>query len=255
LSQVKEGDIFAIKSHGAQNHLTIIAYAQAVKRNGSVYEHNEDKFGHHIHVDFLDAKFYKKLGLNYAETIHQLTFKKDQEKFNKVFGWYVMEQENNTEIGIIENDDEITDDYESQGTYNEKSEEPFVRSQSASVKVNLVHNRIQNRFIKYLRETYPTDVNTGEKKWIDAKRETDGMVFIYEIKPYESVYTCIREGIGQLLDYSHQLTTHKQKYILIVGPNKPQQHDMDFISALKNVLQIPFGYIAFDEATMTVNEY
>ncbi len=255
LSQIKEGDIIAVKSHGAHNQLTIIAYAEVVKRNGSVYEHNEDVLGHHIHVDFLDAGFYKQLGLTYAETIHQLTPKKDEEYFYKVFGWYAEAPVKKTDVTLIDTeDDEEQEEYGESG-YNEKSETSFERSATASVKVTLVHNRIQNRFVKYLMDTYPNDINIGERKRIDARRETPNEIIIYEIKPFESVYACIRDGIGQLLDYSHQQKSQKQKRIVIVGPNEPEQHDLEFITTLKSILQMPFGYIAFDEATLTATEF
>ena len=71
-------------------------------------------------------------------------------------------------------------------------------------------------------------------------------MFIYEIKPFESAYLCIREGIGQLFDYSHQYKTMKQKNILIVGPNQPNEIDLEFINSLKNNLKISFKYLAFD---------
>lgn len=253
LSQIKEGDIIAVKSHGAHNQLTIIAYAEVVKRNGSVYQHNEDELGHHIHVDFLDAGFYKKLGLTYAGTIHQLTPNKDGEKFYKVFGWYNDTPVEDSDVELVEVEDEA--EKITEGSYNEKKETSFERSATASVKVNLVHSRIQNRFVKYLQETYPDDKPTGEKQRIDAKRETQNEIFIYEIKPFESVYTCIRDGIGQLLDYSHQQKSKKEKRIIIVGPNEPEQRDLDFISTVKNVLQIPFSYIAFDEASLIAKEF
>ncbi len=252
LSQIKESDIIAVKSHGAHNQLTIIGYAEVVSRNGSVYEHNEDELGHHIHVDFLDAGFYKQLGLTYAETIHHLTQEKDEENFYKVFGWYADTPAKNADTKTIEVDDEAQAD---ESGYNEKSETSFERSATASVMVNLVHNRIQNRFVRYLMATYPNDINVGERKRIDARRETENELFIYEIKPFESVYACIRDGIGQLLDYSHQQKTKKAKRIIIVGPNEPEQHDLDFIQGIKNVIQIPFGYIAFDEATFKAKEF
>ncbi len=254
LSQIKEGDIIAVKSHGAHNHLTIIAYAEVVKRNGAVYAHDEENLGHCIHVDFLNAGFYKQLGLTYAETIHQLTPKKDGKHFNKVFGWYAETTVMSTDVTLIEteNDDEQETD---ESGYNEKSETSFERSATASVKVTLVHSRIQNRFIKYLTDTFPTDIITGERNRIDAKRETSSEIIIYEIKPFESVYGCIRDGIGQLLDYSHQQKSQKQQRIMIVGPNQPEQHDLKFIKAIKDNLQIPFGYIAFDEATLTAAEF
>lgn len=253
LSQIKEGDIIAVKSHGSHNQLTIIAYAEVVKRNGSIYEHNQDELGHHIHVDFLDAGFYKKLGLNYAGTIHQLTPTKDGENFNKVFGWYNDTPLKGSSLDIVNSEDDESETIE--GNYNEKSEISFERSATASIKVNLIHNRIQNRFVKYLIENYPEDKPTGERQRIDAKRETQKEIFIYEIKPFESVYACIREGIGQLLDYSHKLKSKKVKRIIIVGPNEPEKYDLDFITSIRTVLQIPFGYISFNEVTLIAKEF
>ena len=252
LSQIKEGDIIAVKSHGAHNQLTIIAYAEVVKRNGSVYEHNENQLGHHIHVDFLDAGFYKKLGLTYAGTIHQLSPQKDKEKFYKVFGWYADISVNNNDVEIINAKEE---DETIEAGYNEKSEVSFERSATASVKVKLVHSRIQNRFFKYLEKAYPHDANCGETNRIDMLRETEKEIFLYEIKPFESVYACIRGGIGQLLDYTYQLRTKKEKRIIIVGPNEPDQNDLDFITEIKKFLNIPFDYIAFDEATLIAKEF
>ena len=249
LSQLKAGDIIAVKSQGAYNQLNIIAYAQVVSKNGSIYEHNEKILGHHIHVDFLDADFNRYLGYNYAETIHLLTPKKDKEKFYKVFGWYAETLSEDNEAQIDDEEFEEDTNQAEEDAYNEKSEDSFERSGSASVKVNLVHNRIQNQFIKYLKKTYPNDIVRGEKRRIDAKKESDNEIIIYEIKPYQSAYTCIREGIGQLLDYSHQMKSKKNKQIIIVGPNEPEQRDIDFISELKSILQIKFSYVSFDEST------
>lgn len=249
IAKLKEGDIIAVKSHGAYNMLTIIAYAQVVRRNGNIYEHHEDKLGHHINVEFLDAGFYKELGLTYGETIHELTKKKDGIKFDKVFGWYSGIQKDTIELDEFEDDEEFNEKYfEDTGfAYNEKSEQSFNRNAIASVKVNQIHNIIQNRFIRYLTEQYPEDSIKGEKNRIDAKRETSSEVHIYEIKPYENVFSCIRGGIGQLLDYAHHYNTKKEIYIYIVGPNQPNQKDLKFIEAIRNNLKTPFRYVAFEQ--------
>lgn len=252
LSQIKEDDIIAVKSQGGHNKLTIIAYAMVVKRNGSIYQHNQNVLGHHIHVDFLNARFQKKLELTYAGTIHQLNPIKDGKKFHEVFGWYANTSLNGeAELIDTDYDEETTGETD----YNEKLENSFERNASAGVKVNLIHNRIQNRFMKYLEKTYPNDKRKGEKKRIDAMRESNKEIFIYEIKPFESVYSCIREGIGQLIDYAHQVNSKKEIRIIIVGPNEPEQIDKDFINAVRSIVQIHFSYLAFDESALTVKEY
>jgi len=254
LSQMKSGDIIAVKSEGEYGQLNIIAYAEVVERNGSAYWHDEDVLGHHIHAEFLDAGFVNDTGETYAGTIHRLTREKDGPAFNKIFGWYAgdlqevgpAESEETTEVIIDETDEE---------GYNGKVETSFERSAIASVIVNRVHNRIQNRFIEYLKANYPNDLSSGEKKYIDARRISSEEVFIYEIKPFSDVYTCIRQGIGQLFDYMHKEKSKKQKRIIIVGPNEPNPADLKFLDEIKKMLSVPFAYIAFDESRMTAKEY
>lgn len=262
LSQMKEGDIIAIKSHGAYNSLTIVGYAQVVKRDGSVYEHNEDELGHHIHVDFLDAGFERSLGLNYAKTIHKLTPDEHGEHFNLIFGWYAgAEDAPGSEENETQPEEEPAGYDEADGGqtvpegYNEKNETPFERSATASVIVNRVHNRIQNRFMQYLAKEYPDDIRSGEKGYIDARRENETDMVIYEIKPFASVYGCVRNGIGQLFDYTHSNKSSKQKKIVIVGPSVPGNADLAFIAAIRNMLNLPFGYLAFNDADLTATEY
>jgi len=262
LSQIKEGDIIAVKSHGAHNQLTIIAYAEVVNRNGSIYEHHKNILGHHINVEFLNARFYKPLGLTYAETIHQLTPKKDENYFYKVFGWYaeVLGEDDKSDPSVIDIDgeslefDENNNERNEEG-YNEKTEISFQRSPMLLVKVNRIHNRIQNRFIKYLIKEYTNDKISSEKNRIDAKRIMCNEMFIYEIEPFESGYTCIREGIGQLLDYSHNKKTKKKIHLFIVGSNEPSKNDIAFLEVIKSILKLPFGYIAFNEANLDAIEY
>lgn len=255
LSEIKAGDIIAVKSHGAHNSLTILAYAKVVERNGSVYENTPGNLGHRIHVEFLEAGLYKKLGLTYAETIHKLTPGKDKEKFFKVFGWYSNVPEPNGSEIEGENQDDGNNNDGDEGEYNEKTEGTAQRGSVAATHVQLIHNRIQNRFITYLKKTYPNDKPTGEKRRIDAKRENNTTVFIYEIKPSMSVYSCVREALGQLMDYSHNYNTRKSKRIIAVGPSIPDADDLAFINSIRALLKIPFAYIAFDEKTLTAEEF
>jgi hypothetical protein len=259
LSELKVGDIIAVKSHGTYNGLTILAYARVTERNGSIYEHNESELGHHIHVDFLETDLYKNVGLTYAGTIHHLTANKDKEKFQKVFGWYgvtssakdiVSSDTSGSSSDTLEEEESLPD-----SDYNEKAEGSFQRGPIAASFVELIHSRIQNKFIKYLRKTYPVENVSGERKYIDAKRENTNTIFIYELKPSTSAYSCIRQAIGQLLDYSHKCRTTKKKKIVVVGPSHPDDNDIAFISSIRSALNLPFSYIAFDEQKMTATEY
>ncbi len=249
-SRIKAGDIIAVKSHGRFNKLKIIGYAQVVAREGSVYWFDKDRLSHHIHVDFLDAAFLKNFEYTYAGTIHQLTPEKKSDAFYDIFNWYIDASEEVTADEVTEVS--VEDDYNG---YNTKGEEDYMRGAVASTTVKRIHNKIQNRFILYLKQTYPDDACSGEKRYIDAKRITTNEFIIYEIKPFASAYTCIREGIGQLFDYMHKEETKKKKRIVIVGPNPPENRDLQFIEGMREILKVPFSYIAFDEKKMIASEY
>jgi len=256
-AQLRSGDIIAVKSHGSHGKLQIIGYAQVVERNGSVYFYDDSLLGHHIHVEYLDVNFVKPFAYNYAATIHQLTAKKDGTAFYDIFNWYaeISPPSIKEELPIESEPDSGEDDNDDEDDYNPKMEGSFHRDPIAGATVNLLHNRIQNRFIKYLKATYPNHSCSGEKRYIDAKRVTDKEFIIYEIKPFASVYTCIREGIGQLFDYMYRENTKKEKQIMIVGPGKPTEKDLQFIAEMKNLVNVPFGYLAFDEKNMQAVEY
>jgi hypothetical protein len=248
LSQLKEGDIIAVKSRGNFGTLIIIAYAEVVKRNGTIYTHRPNDLGHCIHVDYLDVGLSKQMHLNYAGTLHQIS--RDNENFYKIFGWYAEDDEPTTELEEVE-----------QGSkdllpgYNEKKEDSFHRNALASVKVQRIHNQIQNQFIKYLALTYPDTPPGGEQRGMDVFRATPDEIIIYEIKTSQSPYYCIREGLGQLIDYSHQEKVRQKKTIVIVGQNEPDQSDISFINTVRKIVNLSFKYIAFDKEKMTVKEF
>lgn len=260
-SKILEGDIIAVKSKGSHGELTIIAYARVVCRNGEIYFHDEGDLGHCIHVEFLDANFEKYVGENYAWTIHQLTREKDKQTFYDVFGWYSGEAEEHG-IGVSDEEEDFptasgeseTEEGFEEG-YTEKSEESFERSAGARVFVGLVHNVMQNRFMKYLEQTYPDDLLSGEKRYVDARRLAGEVLYLYEIKPDASVYTCIRQGIGQLLDYRFQDRSGKDKVLVVVGQNEPNSDDQRFIDYMRETLRVEFQYLAFDSAKMRVKQF
>ena len=257
LSQIKEGDIIAVKSFGSFGNLTIVAYAQVVKRDGSVYFNDEDDLGHCIHVEFLDANFNLSLGLNYAKTLYQLKPETHGEHFNKIFGWFSSvnaQNENEEEEVITEESKEETENTPDQG-YNEKDESSFTRSPMASVVVNRYHNRIQNRFMRYLEKEFPNYILSGEKSYVDAKRENEFELVLYEIKPFANAFDCIRSGIGQLIGYWHKSSPGKTKSIVIVGPNAPDAAGQLFIDSIKGIIGISFFYLAFDSANLKAQLY
>ena len=127
---------------------------------------------------------------------------------------------------------------------NDKEISDYIRNTSSSQIVTRVHNKVQIDFAKKLKKMYPTDSVRTEHKNIDIKRENTYEIHIYEVKPYNSVYSCIRDGIGQLIDYSfNNSKVNKKTYLYIVGVGMPDNNELKFIEYLKNILNIEFKYL------------
>ena len=86
-----------------------------------------------------------------------------------------------------------------------------------------------------------------EEDFVDIKLVEDDKVTFYEVKPFSTARQCIREALGQILDYSWFVAFEdtKQIRLIIVGPNKPNSEEEEYISYVKSNLGLDFDYIGF----------
>lgn len=247
---LKPGDIIAVKSHGQYGNLTIIAYAEVKEVNGKVYEPDGYSFpeglGHIVHVEFIESNLWIDTGLSYGQTIHHIIPGEKEGHFEKIFGSYSALEKDLINTDII---DEAFDDVDisvEEDRINEKQTEPQYREVSYTSLVKQTHNKIQIAFAKHLKLQYPSDIIRTESNYIDIKRENEDEIFYYEVKPYNSAYSCIRAGIGQLLDYCYSNSPKsKTIHLRVVGTSQATKKDLDFINFLKQSLNISFDYIDF----------
>lgn len=249
-NNLKPGDLIALKSEGKYNKLTIIAYAVVTKVNGVIYSYDgkdyyPDGLGHTVNVEFLETNLSIHTGLTYGETIHHIIPGEREGHFEKIFGSYAVIEE--TDVDIITDDlEEDIDIAIEEDRINEKQTEPSYREVSYSTFVSKTHNKLQIAFAKWLKQVHPNDKVRTETNYIDVKRENKDEIFYYEVKPYNSAYSCIRTGIGQLLDYNFSNPSKsKTTHLVIVGNPTPTIDDMKFIDYIKSSLNISFDYISF----------
>lgn len=81
--------------------------------------------------------------------------------------------------------------------------------------------------------------DNGDYKW--AVKYGSGF-FIYEVKPYQNVYACIRKALGQLTDYAFSKASTKPTHLIVVGTAKPLAKDLKYIEFLRSNLELPFTY-------------
>jgi hypothetical protein len=240
---IKEGDIIAVKSKGQFNALTIIAYAEVVKVDGKIYFHDEtNELGHCINVNYLEIDLDKYVGLNYAQTIHQIIPNQRIGHFEKIFGNYTLLEKESA-------DNEIDDEVELNGSKVSTNKiKSHKREVSYSTTINRIHDKLRDAFALNLQVKYPEDNIHTEYKFIDVVRQNSEELFYYEVKPFNTVYGCIRSAMGQLLDYTYSNPDTKKKIsVVVVGSAEIDDKSEKFIEFVKLNLNIPFDYIQFNE--------
>ena len=119
------------------------------------------------------------------------------------------------------------------------------------IELELKHNVLQSKFLKYLQKKYTKTAVKREctaygASRIDITRKTQSGYVFYEIKTYNSLKTSIREGIGQLLEYSLFPIVNEAEHIVLVSHLSPTSETKQYLNHLKKVINLPFSYIHFD---------
>ena len=127
------------------------------------------------------------------------------------------------------------------GTTGERDPGPY--------EIRLRHNDMQRRLFdklvsKYGKNKVGTEIPSGNGMYIDlvVRPKTDAMTF-YEIKTALEPRICIREGIGQLLEYAYwgdqaQLPTG----LVVVGPSPIDERSEEYLRKVRQNFDISIGY-------------
>jgi hypothetical protein len=120
------------------------------------------------------------------------------------------------------------------------------------VECSQLHNEIQNSLLGYLREAFPDEEiklegGTGYGTNIDLYRKAQsGVTYFYEVKTYPSAKACIREALGQLIEYAFYPDRKMANFLVIVSQAPLGDDERKYLSHLQSQLPIPVGYIQFD---------
>lgn len=122
-----------------------------------------------------------------------------------------------------------------------------------SVEKSLRHNAIQDALYEHLNALKDGVVSgeqgTANRTYIDvAEKEGDEYVY-YEIKTGMSAQSCIREALGQLLEYSYWPDAQEAKRLVIVGEPKLDNEAAKYLQTLKKKFSLPIEYRQFDMRT------
>lgn len=129
-----------------------------------------------------------------------------------------------------------------------ESEFPTVPNDARPVDISLRHNAMQHKLFdrltaKHGEKNVGTENETGNGTRIDAIVKTDSGYLIYEIKPYQSPRACIRDALGQLLEYAHWKSEFNAIELVVVGPGKLDTDPREYLDLLRYLYHLPISYL------------
>ncbi|PZQ94035.1 MAG: hypothetical protein DI539_31355, partial [Flavobacterium psychrophilum] len=116
-----------------------------------------------------------------------------------------------------------------------------------------LHKKIRNALKNYLIDEYGFCIGkecpTGQGTLVDLVREQNGNRIFYEIKAYNSIKSCIREALGQLLEYSFWPDCENAKAMIIIGIMPMTEESRSYLRKLRQKYRIPVYYQQFNIET------
>ncbi len=133
-----------------------------------------------------------------------------------------------------------------------EGETPISPSRRSKVAM-LLHNEMQTAIFEQLvaekgANAVGTENTCGSGSVDIVVKERTGFTF-YELKTSLSVRECIREALGQLIDYGYWPDQARAISLVIVSPNKLTKDAARFLDNLRARLGLPIFYQQFDRAT------
>lgn len=110
---------------------------------------------------------------------------------------------------------------------------------------NRIHNKMQNAILNELNKKGWTQVRL-ESNFVDISGVSpSGDLCLFEVKSFGGMQ-CIREALGQILEYSYFQNTPKAKQLYIVGLYALSVEDSKYLNWLKTSYGLPINYLYFD---------
>lgn len=118
------------------------------------------------------------------------------------------------------------------------------------INIDVRHSEIQVELQKLLESKYGEENVSLENPFngnrIDAVVKNKENYIFYEVKTSNTTKACIRQAMGQLLEYAFWPGKKNASKIVVVGENSIDEENQEYLNFLKNELKIPIEYLKVD---------
>jgi hypothetical protein len=116
------------------------------------------------------------------------------------------------------------------------------------------HVRLQNRLYDHLCDLYGKDAVGYERSFVDLiLKEHNGTTY-FEIKTAPTAKSCIRQAMGQLLEYGIYPDHQRAEKLVVVGDGEPTLDDLAYLRHLRGKFSLPIHYRQWDSQSCTLDK-
>lgn len=122
-----------------------------------------------------------------------------------------------------------------------------VRSSSKGGTMQQSHILLQKALMSRLQKRYGIESVVREQDWVDLSVSASKRKLLVELKTHASVRRCIREALGQILEYAYlRPKSDGEEYeLFIVGPGVIDPETRAYLELLNQRFSIPISYCQF----------
>ncbi len=203
---------------------------------------SKNHFAAPIPIGWIHAGAFIFLGK--INTPQKVTYEYILNDFDRLLSLYTyVEASNNSETTI--NRSKVPFNFKP--GFSKKKSNSYASHTERQLDVRLRHNEMQYALCvdlakKFGKQNIAEEVPNGAGGFIDVVRCAGSKFIFYEIKTSSSPRACIREAIGQLLEYSYWPKTKEASTLIVVGPNAIDQEGKEYLHILREKLNIPVQY-------------
>lgn len=143
--------------------------------------------------------------------------------------------------------------------FNIGPEHAVARSKRETREINLRHNKLGETLYsiletKYGKENIGSNIDTGRGTCIDIVVRVKKGLLYYEIKTGGDIKTCIRDAVGQLLEYSYWPGGTEAKSLIIVTENQMTPDAYQYLETLRERFSLPILHQRLDMKSKTLED-
>lgn len=135
-----------------------------------------------------------------------------------------------------------------------RAEKERTRAAQEGTKYDPIHVRLQNKLYESLIQRYGRNNVNYERDFVDISVTDGSRTTFYEVKIENTAKKCIRNSIGQVLEYAHYPNVSKADRFIVVGDAPPSNEDSIYLKTIRDRYGIPISYGLFNWNTGNLDQ-